>query len=85
MQGVCEEGHPALKEEFPSGVLLPLLVVLLFIWQAVKNGDDAASEIRDQCLNFRHNMLFMVAPSRSGEILLLVFFSLFFYASEILC
>lgn len=70
MQGVCEEGQQALKEKFPSGVLLPLLVALLFIWQTVKNGDDseAASEIRVQCLNFRHNMLFMVPPGRCGEI-----------------
>lgn len=79
MQGVCEGGQQALKEKFPSGVLLPLLVVLLFIWQAVKNGGDseAASEIGVQRLNFRHNMLFMVAPSRCGEISL-VFFFLFF-------
>lgn len=71
MHRVCEEGQQTLKEKFPNGVLLPLLVVLLFIWQAVKNGDDSvrASEIRARCLNFRHNMLFMVVPrSRRGKI-----------------
>lgn len=59
MQGVCEEGQQALKEKFPSGVLLLLLVVLLFIWQAVKNGDDsaAAGEIRVERFNFRHNVV----------------------------
>lgn len=28
----CLRGGRALKEKFPSGMLLPLLVVLLFIW-----------------------------------------------------
>lgn len=60
-----------LKEKFPSGVLPLLLAVLLFMWQAVKNWEESepTSEIRLQCLNFGHNVWFIVLLShRCGKI-----------------